>query len=256
MAKRFIYLLSAITAMDVMTLFAQEGTTKAAEGTLMLSNKTYQLAHAVAYESTIDDEDVVMAVLSGQPVPSETLKEARAVEKDGGEGDFKRPYLKLIFKKTGELKYWSAAAGGTQIGRHGGSGATAELKLLAGRATGRANQPVEADAMFPTSFDVRFNIALLKAGEELPASTPKKRGPAANVKPTVTGIFKGNGKDARLAYVSARWGEPFGGKPGIVLVFTERDHSKDPKPDFNAVFGKFGSALIISLHEDGDIYGC
>ena len=67
MAKRFIYLLSAITAMDVMTLFAQEGTTKAAEGTLMLSNKTYQLAHAVAYESTIDDEDVVMAVLSGQP---------------------------------------------------------------------------------------------------------------------------------------------------------------------------------------------
>lgn len=197
-----------------------------------------------------------MAVLSGQPVASETLKEARAAEKDGGEGDFKRPYLKLVFKKTGELKYWSAAAGGTQIGRHGGSGATAELKLLDGRATGKANQPIEADAMFPTSFDVRFNVALLKAGEELPASTPKKRGPAANVKPTVTGIFKGNGKDAKLAYVSARWGDPFSGKPGIVLVFTEKDHSKDNKSDFNAVFGKFGSALIISLHEDGDIYGC
>ena len=256
MTKRFIYLLSAITAMDVVTLFAQEGTTKPAEGTLMLSNKTYQLAHGVAYESTIDDEEVVMAVLSGQPVPSETLKEARAAEKDGGEGDFKRPYLKLIFKKTGELKYWSAAAGGTQIGRHGGSGATAELKLVDGRAAGKANQPVEADAMFPTSFDVRFDVALLKAGEELPASTPKKRGPAANVKPTVAGIFKGNGKDAKLAYVSARWGEPFDGKPGIVLVFTEKDHSKDTKPDFNASFGKFGSALIISLHEDGEIYGC
>jgi len=39
-------------------------------------------------------------------------------------------------------------------------------------------------------------------------------------------------------------------------VFTEKDHSKDNKPDFNASFGKFGSALIISLHEDGDIYGC
>ena len=76
------------------------------------------------------------------------------------------------------------------------------------------------------------------------------------MKPTVTGIFKGNGKDAKLAYVSARWGEPFGGKPGIVLVFTEKDHSKDTKPDFNAAFGKFGSALIISLHEHGDIYGC
>jgi hypothetical protein len=39
-------------------------------------------------------------------------------------------------------------------------------------------------------------------------------------------------------------------------VFTEKDHSKDKKPDFNAAFGKFGSALIISLHEDGGIFGC
>jgi hypothetical protein len=251
-----MYLLSAITAIEVVTLFAQEETTKPGEGTLMLDKKSYQLAHAVAYESTIDDEDAVVAVLSGQPVSSETLKEARAAEKDGGEGDFKKPYLKLVFKKTGELKYWSAAAGGTQIGRHGGSGATAELKLADGRATGKANQPVEAEAMFPTSFDARFNVALLKAGEKLPASTPKKRGPAANVKPTVTGIFKGNGKDAKLAYASARWGQPFNGKPGIVLIFTEKDHSTDTKPDFNATFGKFGSALIISSDEDGSIYGC
>jgi len=42
----------------------------------------------------------------------------------------------------------------------------------------------------------------------------------------------------------------------MVLVFTEKDHSKDKKPDFNAAFGKFGSALIISLHEDGSIFGC
>ena len=41
-----------------------------------------------------------------------------------------------------------------------------------------------------------------------------------------------------------------------MLVFTEKDHSKDKKPDFNAGFGKFGSALIVSLHEDGDIFGC
>jgi hypothetical protein len=76
------------------------------------------------------------------------------------------------------------------------------------------------------------------------------------VKPTVTGIFKGNGKDAKLAYVSAHWREAFGDKPSMVLVFTEKDHSKDKKPDFNAGFGKFGSALIVSLHEDGDIFGC
>jgi hypothetical protein len=142
------------------------------------------------------------------------------------------------------------------MGRHGASEAKAELKVVDGRVTGKASQAGEPDAMIPGAFDVRFNVALLKAGEELPASTPKIRGPAANIKPTVTGTFKGNGKDAKLAYVSARWGEPFNDKPGIVLVFTEKDHFKDPKPDFNAAFGRFGSALIISLHEDGDIYGC
>ena len=40
------------------------------------------------------------------------------------------------------------------------------------------------------------------------------------------------------------------------LVFTEKDHSKVKKPDFDANFGKFGNALIISLHEDGSIFGC
>jgi len=39
-------------------------------------------------------------------------------------------------------------------------------------------------------------------------------------------------------------------------VFTEKDNSKDKKPDFDAGFGKFGSALIISLNEDGEIFGC
>ena len=108
---------------------------------------------------------------------------------------------------------------------------------------------------FPTGFDVRFDIDVAQGGR-IARSAAKKPGPAANVKPTVTAIFKGNGKEANLAYVSAHWGEPFGDKPGIALVFTEKDHSKDNKPDFDAAFGKFGSALIISLHEDGEIYGC
>jgi hypothetical protein len=73
---------------------------------------------------------------------------------------------------------------------------------------------------------------------------------------SVSGTFKGNGKQAKLMFVSARWGEPFNDKPGIKLVFTEKDHSRDPKPDFNAAFGRYGSALIVSLHEDGGIFGC
>ena len=79
--------------------------------------------------------------------------------------------------------------------------------------------------MFPSGLDVRFDVPLLRAGESLPAS--KKPGPAANVKPTVTGVFKGNGKDAKLAYVSAHWREPFGDKPSMVLgVHRERSFQR------------------------------
>ncbi len=255
MTRKFMCVVAIVSAMGALTLFAQEGTTKAAEGTLMLEKKTYPLKHALAYETTIDNEPAIAVVLSGQPVSSEKLKETKEAEKEGGDGDFNRPYLKLVFKKTGELKYWSAGAGGTMLGRRSGS-ATGELKLQDSRVIGKASQPNETDTMFPNGFDGRFDVALLKAGDSLPASPAKKPGPAANVKPSVTGVFKGNGKEAKLAYVSAHWREPFGDKPSIDLVFTEKDHFKDKKPDLNAAFGRFGSALITSVHDDGEIFGC
>ena len=254
MTKKFMCVVAIVSAMGAVTLIAQEGTTKPAEVTLMLDKKTYPLKHALAYETTIDNEPAIVVVLSGQAVTGEALKEAKETEKGGNDPNFKRPFLRLVFTNTGAFKHWSAAAGGTMFGRRGG--ATGELKLQNNRVVGKASQPNEADAFIQNSFDARFDVALLKAGDSLPASTTKKGGPAANVKPTVTGVFKGNGKDAKLAYVSARWREPFSDKPSMELVFTEKDHSKDKKPDFNAAFGKFGSALIISLHEDGSIFGC
>jgi hypothetical protein len=239
------------------TLFAQEGAKPAkGEGTLMLQDKNYPLTHALAYETIINEEEVIAVVLSGQAISSEKLKEARDAEKDNGFADFKRPFLKLDFAKAGQLKFWSAAAGGTSLGRRGSGNATGELKLQDGRVSGKASQPRDSEGMFPTAFDVHFDVALLRAGESLPATVKKKPGPAANVKPSVTGVFKGNGKEAKLAHASAHWREPFNNQPSIVLVFTEKDHSKGQKPDFDAGFGKFGSALIISLHEDGDIFGC
>src|SRR5436190_1418425 len=84
---------------------------------------------------------------------------------------------------------------------------------------------------------------------------PKSLGPPLPLSRRSRAFSKGN-NEAKLAYVSAHWREPFGDKPSIVLVFTEKDHSKDKKPDFNAGFRKFGSALVVSLHEDGDIFGC
>ena len=257
-AKKIVRLVVALAAIAVAaTLFAQQGTkpAKAAEGTLMLQGKNYPMAHALAYESAVNEEELIVVVLSGQAIPGEKLKEAREKERDGDESDFKRPYIKLQFTKEGALKFWSASAGNTSLGRRLGN-ATGELKLQEGRVSGKASQPNETEEMFSAGFDVRFDVALLRAGESLPATVAKKPGPAANVKPSVTGAFKGNGKEAKLAHVSAHWREPFNNQPSIVLVFSEKDHSKDKKPDFDAGFGKFGSALIISLNQDGEIFGC
>jgi hypothetical protein len=255
MTRKIICLLTAaVSVVGAVPLFAQAGATAPA-GTLTLDKKTYTLKRVLAYETTIDDEDAIAVVLSGQPATSEMLKEARDAEKEGGDPEFKRPFLRLVFKKTGELKNWSAAAGGTTLGRRSGE-ATGELKAQDGRVQGKANQPMETEGMFPSGFDAHFDVALLKTGQSIPASTARKGGPAANVKPTVSGVFRGNGKEANLSYVSARWVEPFSGQTGIELVFTEKDHSKEAKPDMGAMFGKFGSALIISLHEDGQIYSC
>jgi len=238
------------------TLFAQDGAkpANAGEGILMLKSKNYPLKNAVAYETTVDREEGIAVVVSGPAISNEKLNEARKSEKKGEPSDFRRPYVKLEFTKAGAFKGWGAGAGDISLGRHSGGNATGELKLQDGRVIGKANQPNETEGMFPSGLDVRFDVPLLRAGESLPPS--KKPGPAANVKPSVTGVFKGNGKDAKLTNVSAHWREPFGDKPSIVLVFTEKDHSKDKKPDFNAGFGKFGSALVVSLHEDGDIFGC
>jgi hypothetical protein len=255
MTKKFIWLVAVIGVLGGMAIRAQDATTKAAEGTLTIEKKSSAFKYAVAFETTIDNEDAIAVVLSGRAVPGEKIKEARENDKHSGETDFGRPFLKLVFKKSGELKYFSAAAGGTMLGRNSGK-ATGELKVQNGRASGKASQPIDTEGMFHAGFDVRFDVALLKAGDSPAPTVVKTPGPAANVPPSVTGVFKGNGKDAKLAYVSAHWGEPFDGKPGIILVFTEKDHSKDKKPDFDASFGKFGSALVISLHEDGRIYGC
>ena len=237
------------------TLFAQEGTNpaNAGEGTLMLKGKNYPLKNVAAYETTVDGEEGIAVVLSGPTISSEKLNAARKSEKAGEIPDFRKPYVKLEFTKAGQFKGWGAGAGDISLGRHT-SNATGELKLEGARVIGKANQPNETEGMFPSGLDVHFDVPLVSAGESLPPS--KKPGPAANVKPSVTGVFKGNGKDAKLTSVSAHWREPFGDKPSIVLVFTEKDHSKDKKPDFNAGFGKFGSALVVSLHEDGDIFGC
>ncbi len=72
----------------------------------------------------------------------------------------------------------------------------------------------------------------------------------------VSGIFKGNDQPAKLMFVSAHKGTPVAGKDTIKLVFTEKDHAKDERPDLKALFGDYGSALMIGIQPDGKVVTC
>src|SRR6266446_10870322 len=72
----------------------------------------------------------------------------------------------------------------------------------------------------------------------------------------LSGIFKGNDQPAKLAFVSAHKGTPVAGKETIKLVFTEKDHSKDERPDLKALFGDYGSVLVIAIEPNGKVVTC
>ena len=63
------------------------------------------------------------------------------------------------------------------------------------------------------------------------------------------------GKEGKLKFVSARK-QKEEGKENYLIVFTEKDHSKEKKPDFKAMFGDLGDALILTVNPQGKIVGC
>lgn len=75
-------------------------------------------------------------------------------------------------------------------------------------------------------------------------------------KPTVEGSFLGDGKEGGIKFLVVQTREPFSDKAAIRLIFTEKDPSSSQKPDFDAGFKKLGSALILSVFRDGQIFGC
>lgn len=72
---------------------------------------------------------------------------------------------------------------------------------------------------------------------------------------SVTGSFKGNGQDAKLAFATARKGDPFSGKATTEVILSEKDPSSSAKPSMDAMFGKLGSALALTITSDGDLIG-
>ena len=78
--------------------------------------------------------------------------------------------------------------------------------------------------------------------------------PGASAQSAPTGVYKANGKPSTLTQVTAHKGDPESGKPVTLLVFTSKDQGNDPKAGFNALFGKYGDAIVVKVFADGKIY--
>lgn len=61
------------------------------------------------------------------------------------------------------------------------------------------------------------------------------------------GVYRVNGKDAKLAYAFAQKGEAFHDMPVYVLIFSEKDAHQDSNADADARAGKFGDALVVKV---------
>ena len=219
-------------------------------GTLTIAGKSYTLAHVTAYETKSDDETRIVVLASDRPIAMDKIK-ASLKENGGSDEDLflTQPHVKVRFDKAGKIEGANARSANTSLSTFG-SKAEGELARDGDRVSGKAKLPTQGEGNFQWSFEFEFAAGLLgTSAEESPKAAPL-------AKLGVTGTFKGNGKDAKLAFVSAVKGEEFADKPSLVLIFSEKDHTKDANLKFNVGFGRYGSALIISCHEDGDIFGC
>jgi len=73
--------------------------------------------------------------------------------------------------------------------------------------------------------------------------------------PAVSGAFTANGKAVTLTQVTAHKGEPFDDQPVTELVFTEKDQGGDADASTDAVFRKFGDAIVVKIQSDGTVIG-
>ena len=85
--------------------------------------------------------------------------------------------------------------------------------------------------------------------------TQTNAAPAAPAGAAVSGIFAADGQQSVQTQVTAHPDDPFDGQQVTALVFSARDQGGDPKAANDAMFGKFGDALVIKVEPDGTVIG-
>ena len=99
------------------------------------------------------------------------------------------------------------------------------------------------------SFHSLFTVMLALLGLGVLTTT------AAADDASVKGTFKGNGKETTLTHVLVKKGDQ-DRKDRIILMLTEKEVPKNKDPEMDVVFGRLGSALMITIKPDGTITGC
>ncbi len=70
----------------------------------------------------------------------------------------------------------------------------------------------------------------------------------------ISGSFKGNGQDAKLAHAVAFKGDPYDGKATIEVILSEKAPSSDSSTG-QMMTGKLGNCLILKITDDGKLIG-
>ena len=96
--------------------------------------------------------------------------------------------------------------------------------------------------------------AAVAAAPAAPASSSTPAAPAAEG-PQVSGVYIADGKAASLTEVTAHKDDPFDGQPITALVFTAKDQVGDADAAMEALFGKFGDAIVVKTEPDGSVVG-
>ena len=71
----------------------------------------------------------------------------------------------------------------------------------------------------------------------------------------VTGKYLGNGKPAKLVHAVVVPHEPWNDEPAYTLVLSEKAPSGSMGADTQAMFGKLGDALTITVTKSGKVIG-
>jgi len=130
-----------------------------AKGTLMLDGKNYNLANALAYETTMFDKKWTVIYLSEKPLDTSKLK--ASFKKKGTDEDFfaVAPHVKLMFDDQGKLFQLALYAAGSNVILQGDPNIKAEATLRDGAAKGMA-KTIKPDKDY--TFEVTFDVKLIK----------------------------------------------------------------------------------------------